>query len=72
MAALQWKNGKKAVLQNSLPKNNLKDRPKCRGVFIPIAPHTGEIHISNIHFGNYKTTREKRKHKLLGYGDSTS
>ncbi len=35
-------------------------------------PYTGETHISNIQFGNYKTTREKRKHKLLVYGDSIS
>lgn len=35
-------------------------------------PYNGETHISNIFFGNFKTTKDKRERKLLVYGDSIS
>ena len=35
-------------------------------------PYTGETHISNIQFGDFKTTRDRRGKKLLVYGDSIS
>ena len=35
-------------------------------------PYTGETHISNIKFGDFKVTRNRRKIKLLVYGDSIS
>ena len=35
-------------------------------------PYNGETHISEIRFGDYKTTRDRRRNKLLVYGDSIS
>ncbi|MBE7058801.1 MAG: SGNH/GDSL hydrolase family protein [Ruminococcaceae bacterium] len=41
----------------------------CLKIYLP---YNGETYISNINFGDFKTTKDRRERKLLVYGDSIS